>query len=161
MTDRRHDDLLGRVADWFEQRLPGGWTNGPAQIDLDRDEIMVLLPLGDDDDPAAFRERTRDQRIALARSAEEQFGRKVSWGTVTPGARHVFTNVRTPITTPLALTERRVLDTLVAGGVAASRSDAVAWCIRAVGRHEADWLSDLHEAALAPDSTPAERPTQF
>ncbi len=149
------------MADWFGRRLPTGWTTGPPQIDLDREEILILLPLPDEDGPAGFRERTREQRIALGRSAEEQFGRKVSWGAMTPGGRQTFTRVETPVTAPLGLGERRVLDTLVAGGVAASRSDAVAWCIRLVGRHEADWLQDLDDAAASVEGAPTERPTEF
>jgi hypothetical protein len=161
MAGRRDENVITQVADWFGQRLPAGWTSRRPEIDLDRDEIVVLLPLPDDVQPGEFRERTRDQRIALARQAEESFGRKVSWGTLGAGSRQLFTNVRAPITTQLALPERRVLDTLVAGGVAASRSDAVAWCIRQVGRHEADWLADLHDAAAHDPGGRAEPPTQF
>jgi len=39
--------------------------------------------------------------------------------------------------TRLRLPERSVLDTLVAAGVARSRADALAWCVRLVGKHEA------------------------
>jgi hypothetical protein len=39
-----------------------------------------------------------------------------------------------------------VLDTLVDAGVARSRSEALAWCVRLVGQHEDDWLSALREA---------------
>jgi hypothetical protein len=42
--------------------------------------------------------------------------------------------------------ERLVLDTLVDAGVARSRSDALAWCVRLVGRHEAEWLAELKDA---------------
>jgi hypothetical protein len=161
MVTRPHDDLVNRVAGWFAQRLPHGWSDGPAQVDLDGDEILVLIPLREGVRPGEFRQRTRDERIALARSAEKEFGRKVSWGTVADGARQVFTNVRAGVNTQLDLTERQVLDTLVAGGVAANRSDAVAWCIRLVGRHEADWLRDLHDAAASVGGVPAEPPTEF
>jgi hypothetical protein len=161
MAGRREGELTSRVADWFGQRIPAAWTSRPAVVDLDRDEILVLLPLADDVSPGEFRQRTRDQRIALARTAEETFGRKVSWGTLGPGARHLFTTVRTPVTSQLALPERRVLDTLVAAGVAADRADAVAWCVRQVGRHEADWLGDLDDGARSAPGTTAEPPTQF
>jgi hypothetical protein len=161
MTERREDDLTARVAEWFGQRLPAAWTTGRAEIDVDRDEILVLLPLPDDVAPGEFRERTRDQRITLARGAEERFGRKVSWGTVGEGARQVFTNVRAPVSAQLALPERRVLDTLVAAGVAANRSDAVAWCVHLVGRHEADWLGDLRDAIAHGPAARAEPPTRF
>jgi hypothetical protein len=42
--------------------------------------------------------------------------------------------------------ERLVLDTLVEAGVARSRADALAWCVRLVGQHESDWLGELREA---------------
>jgi hypothetical protein len=161
MVTQSHDEQSKRVADWFAERLPGGWSSGPARVDVDRDEILVLIPLPEGDRPGEFRQRTRAERIALARSAEETFGRKVSWGTLADGARSVFTNIRTGVTAELALTERRVLDSLVAGGVASNRSDAVAWCIRLVGRHEADWLQDLDDAAASTRGVPAEQPTEF
>jgi hypothetical protein len=39
-----------------------------------------------------------------------------------------------------------VLDTLVDAGVARSRSEALAWCVRLVGEHEDDWLAELRQA---------------
>jgi hypothetical protein len=42
-----------------------------------------------------------------------------------------------------------VLDTLVDAGVARSRSEALAWCVRLVGQHEDDWLGELREAMTA------------
>jgi hypothetical protein len=39
-----------------------------------------------------------------------------------------------------------VLDTLVDAGVARSRSEALAWCVKLVGEHEDSWLADLREA---------------
>jgi hypothetical protein len=34
----------------------------------------------------------------------------------------------------------------VDAGVARSRSDALAWCVRLVGEHEESWLGQLREA---------------
>jgi hypothetical protein len=48
--------------------------------------------------------------------------------------------------TRLRQSERAVLDTLVDAGVAKSRSDALAWCVKLVGRHSDDWLTQLREA---------------
>jgi hypothetical protein len=42
--------------------------------------------------------------------------------------------------------DRRVLDTLIDAGVAGSRSQALAWCVRLVGQHEAEWIDELREA---------------
>ena len=39
-----------------------------------------------------------------------------------------------------------MLDTLVAAGVARSRADALAWCVRLVSQHTDEWLSELEEA---------------
>jgi len=51
-----------------------------------------------------------------------------------------------PVMTRLRQPQRVVLDTLVEAGVARSRSEALAWCVRLVGEHEDDWLSELREA---------------
>jgi hypothetical protein len=48
--------------------------------------------------------------------------------------------------TRLRMPQRKVLDTLVAAGVARSRSEALAWCVRLVGEHEEEWISSLQEA---------------
>jgi hypothetical protein len=93
-----------------------------------------------------FREETRDARIEIAREAEALFGRKVSWGVVCEDRKVMFTTLSVPVMTRLRQAERRVLDTLVDAGVARSRSDALAWCVRLVGEHEDAWLTDLREA---------------
>ena len=41
---------------------------------------------------------------------------------------------------------RQVLDTLVDSGVARSRSEALAWCVRLVGEHADSWLTQLRDA---------------
>ena len=48
--------------------------------------------------------------------------------------------------TRLRQPQRLVLDTLVDAGVARSRADALAWCVRLVGQHEEDWLAELRTA---------------
>jgi hypothetical protein len=53
--------------------------------------------------------------------------------------------------TRLRQPERLILDTLVDAGVARSRSDALAWCVRLVGQHTTDWLSELRTAMGAVD----------
>lgn len=90
-----------------------------------------------------FREETRPERMHIADEAESLFGRKVSWGAACGETRVVFTNLSVPVMTRLRQAERSVLDTLVEGGVARSRSDALAWCVRLVGRHEHDWIEQL------------------
>ena len=51
-----------------------------------------------------------------------------------------------PAMTRLRMPERLVLDTLIDAGIARSRSEALAWCVRLVGRHERDWIAQLREA---------------
>lgn len=141
----RRDDVTA----WFAERLPAAWLSHPAEIELDREEVLVVLPLAGGLDPGTFRDATRGQRVELARQAEDRFGVKVSWGTVKDGRRRLFTTLRSALTVPVAMPERRVLDALVESGVAVNRSEAVAWCIRLVGHHESDWLRDLRDAVAA------------
>jgi hypothetical protein len=87
--------------------------------------------------------------MSIAGEAEQRFGRKVSWGVVVGGPdghREMFTHLAVPVMTRLRQPERTVLDTLVHSGVARSRSDALAWCVRLVRQHEGDWLAELQEA---------------
>jgi hypothetical protein len=65
------------------------------------------------------------------------------------GERLLFTTLSVPVMTRLRLGERRVLDTLIDAGVARSRSDALAWCVRLVGTHQADWIRELQAALVA------------
>lgn len=144
---------------WFAGRLPDWFTASP-EITADGDEILVVGELGapeidgDDDAKAAaavgaiqrFREETRGPRMQIADEAEAHFGRKVAWGASIGDTRVVFTSLAIPVMTRLRIRERAVLDTLVAAGVARSRSDALGWCVRLVAKHEAEWLGELTSA---------------
>ena len=144
------------IASWFSGRLPDEWFTAAPEVTVDRDEILVVGALApvepaDDADAAAgriarFREDTREQRMAIAREAEQRFGRKVAWGATCGGRRELFTTLSVPVMTRLRQPERRVLDTLVDAGVARSRSHALAWCVRLVGQHSDEWLSALRTA---------------
>ena len=105
-----------------------------------------------------FREDTRQQRIEIARDAEHKFGRKVSWGVICDSRTVMFTTFSVPVMTRLRQSERLVLDTLVDAGVARSRSDALAWCVRLVGEHEDTWLSGLRDALRQVEQVRAEGP---
>src|SRR5947199_2808480 len=149
------------VRGWFAGRLPDDWFEGPPDITLDTEEILLVgrvaadgLP---DDSPAAkaaalaarvkrFREDTRDQRIRIAREAEHRYGRQISWGAACGDHTELFTTLALPVMTRLRMPQRKVLDTLVAAGVARSRADALAWCVRLVGEHEEEWITSLQEA---------------
>ena len=164
------DELRG----WFIGRLPDEWFTGTPDVVVDREEITVVGPLGDldvapDASPAAraaavdgrarrFREDTRDHRIEIAHEAELKFGRKVSWGVICGERKVMFTTLSVPVMTRLRQSERRVLDTLVDAGVARSRSDALAWCVRLVGEHEESWLGQLREALRHVEEVRSEGP---
>ena len=122
---------------------------------------MSGQPTGDaaaDGRARRFREETREDRIEIAREAELTFGRKVSWGVICDGRKVMFTTLSVPVMTRLRQSERRVLDTLVDAGVARSRSDALAWCVRLVGEHEDSWLAQLREALRRVEEVRAEGP---
>jgi hypothetical protein len=70
----------------------------------------------------------------------------------------MFTTLSVPVMTRLRQPERRVLDTLVEGGVARSRSDALAWCVRLVGQHEDSWLAELRNALRRVEEVRSEGP---
>lgn len=61
--------------------------------------------------------------------------------------RQVRVTVSVPVMTRLRPAESQVLDLLIEGGIARSRSEALAWCVRLVAQHEADWLEELRAAA--------------
>ena len=144
------------IQSWFTGRLPDEWFTAPAQVTVDREEITIVgslsEPESDDAEAAAegrikrFREETRTRRIESAREAERKFGRKVAWGARCGDVAEMFTTLSVPVMTRLRQSERRVLDTLVDAGVARSRSDALAWCVRLTGEHADAWLAELRDA---------------
>jgi len=138
-----------QIEDWFASRLPSRWGAAGFEVIADQDEILVLVDLGPDvtdGDVVLFRDGTRDERVALALSAERILGRKVAWGLKRGSDMVLFTTASVPVMTRLRLPERRVLDTLIDGGIARTRSEALAWCVRLVGENEKEWLGDLREA---------------
>ena len=152
------------IGGWFAGRLPNTWFAGPPEVNADSEEILVIGELPDVELAAGtatearaaarvaridrFREETRDERVKIAREAERRFRRKVAWGARCGDETRVFTTLSLPVMTRLRMPERAILDTLVAGGVARSRSDALAWCVRLVGMHQADWIDKLREALV-------------
>lgn len=153
---------LEAVRGWFAGRLPEGLFEELVEIAVDREEITVIGRIlgpavtsetSEAERAAAvegkvseFRERTRGDRIAVAREAEHRFQRKVSWGVECEGKRFLYTNVAAPVMTRLRQPERQVLDLLIDAGVARSRSEALAWCVRLVRHNSDEWLSDLKES---------------
>ena len=153
------------LAAWFAGRLQDSWFLEAPEVTTDREEILVVgalaepaYPDGADDAGRAaaqrarierFREETRAERIRIADDAERRTGRKVAWGARCGDERQVFTSLAVPVMTRLRLPERHVLDTLVGAGVARSRSDALAWCVRLVRDHEGEWIQQLQDALVA------------
>lgn len=154
--------MADTIRGWFIGRIEDDWFEEAPTVEHDRDEILVVgrlaEPTMDDDvteeDKAvarssriqSFRDKTRKDRIGIARSAEPTFGRKVSWGAQCGDQTELFTTLASPTMTRLRMPERRLLDTLVAAGVGRSRSEALAWCVRQVGEHQSEWLGELEDA---------------
>jgi hypothetical protein len=172
-----HDEqesVSDRLRGWFTGRIPGEWLDGVIEVTADREEITVVLPIpapqvaegaSDAERSSAatgrcrrFREETREQRIEIAHEAEHKYGRKVSWGVRCDDKMVMFTTMSVPVMTRLRQSERQVLDTLVDAGVARSRSDSLAWCVRLVGEHEESWLADLRTALHKVEQVRAEGP---
>jgi len=147
------------IPGFFAGRIPKSWFTGPVLIESDEDEIVCIGPLAPGRAAREFREASRSERMAIAEEAEARFGRKVSWGVEQDGETTLFTTLTIPTMTRLRLRERRVLDTLIDAGVARSRSDALAWCVRLVGRHQAEWLADLRDALVGVERIRSEGPT--
>ncbi len=163
---------LPTLRGWLTGRLPEDWFTAAPDVVVDRDEITIIGTLADpavDDDAdldaarrgrvTAFREKTREERISIAQALEAQTGRAVAWGVEINDERVLFTHQAVPVMTRLRQPERQVLDTLVAGGVARSRADALAWCVRLVGQHTEDWLSELTSALAAVEEVKAAGPS--
>jgi hypothetical protein len=155
------------IGAWFSGRVPGTWFESSPTIAIDDDEIQVLgtltppqLPEGASEDEvrvaeqariSGFREESRGARIRIADEAQPAFRRTVSWGAVCGDSTVLFTTAGVPVMTRLRMADRRVLDTLINAGVARSRSEALAWCVRLVADHEAEWIQELRDAMAAVD----------
>jgi hypothetical protein len=147
-------------AAWFASHIPADWFGAPPEVMADGEEILIVGSLPDVEVEgsdaardearrariARFRQESRERRMAIAHDAERRFGRRVSWGAECGGVTELFTTASVPVMTRLRIPERQVLDTLVAAGVARSRSDALAWCVRLVGKHQGDWIETLRDA---------------
>jgi hypothetical protein len=160
---------------WFAARQPESWAKEPPEVTVDDEEIVVVVKLPDVEvaegasaEPLAaarearaerFREESRDQRMRIAAEAERRFRRKVSWGAACGDQKGLYTTLSMPVMTRLRMHERSVLDTLVDSGVARSRSEALAWCVRLVGKHQADWIEELREALVGVEAARAKGPS--
>jgi len=164
------------AAAWVTGAVPDGWFTAPPEVVTDRDEIVIWgrvptpelgIDATDADRSAAqagrihqFREDTRDGRIKVAQQVEHRYQRKVSWGVRCGDTQELFTHLSAPVMTRLRQPERQVLDTLVDAGVARSRSEALAWCVKLVGEHTEEWLTDLRHALTKVENLRRRGPAQ-
>lgn len=162
-----HRSLGDEVAAWFHARLPEDWFTGPVRALVDKDEILVVGRLATADDAGRaeceaaatrFRKATKADRIAVASQAEETWLRKVSWAVECGDLQVRYTTASVPVMTRLRIDERVVLDTLIDAGVARSRSEALAWCVRLVGQNQGDWIARLQAAVQGVEQVRAEGP---
>jgi hypothetical protein len=169
---------MSEITTWIENRIPDDWFEAVPAVTVDREEIVIIgrlapveasqpeegseethTSVAEEARIARFREETRRQRMRIADETEDRFGRKVSWGASCGDTTILFTNLSVPVMTRLRQPDRLVLDTLVAAGVARSRSDALAWCVRLVADHEGDWIERLRESLKAVSEARATGPS--
>ena len=170
-----HTTAQDEIAAWVAARIPDGWFTGPPEVSVDREELLIVGTVPDVEleagttpnaagaaraaRTARFREETRAQRMRIADEAEHRYGRKVSWGSRIGDLTVHYTTISVPVMTRLRQNERRVLDTLVEAGVARSRSDALAWCVKLVGANQSEWIASLQDALTHVEKVRAEGPS--
>ena len=151
-----------KVEEYVSPMIPGGWFEGPPRLTVDDGEILIVGTLAEggpgEGDPSAFREATRAARMEVADRVQPATGRSVAWGVTSGDSTTVFTSLGVPVMTRLRIGEREVLDTLLAAGVARSRSEALAWCVRFVGQKESAWLEELRTSIESVTRVRAEGP---
>lgn len=168
------DEVSEKTQAWFAGRIPEGWFAGSPEVTADRDEVLVVGRIPEPEYAkgasaaakaetragriSSFREETRGKRMRIAQEAERRFGRKVSWGVDCGEDRTLYTTISVPAMTRLRMDDRQVLDTLIDAGVARSRSEALAWCVKLVGSKQSEWLGELRQALTAVEKVRAGGP---
>jgi hypothetical protein len=152
---------LHELQPWLQERLPAQLLAGAPEVAIYDDEVVIMLPVGAEQPSAEVsdeqresvlrliaqrREETRALRMRLAQELQAVVGRPVAWGMRVGAISALFTTRTAPVMTRLGRAERDVLDTLVAAGVADTRSSALAYTVRAFAAEHADWLSEVREA---------------
>ena len=151
-----------KISGWLTGRLPEDWFTEPVEVTVDRDEITIIgrsRALGGRgrvrcrEGPPLTPGRSRSSGSAPgnggSRSPESSStrpGERWPGGFDSGDQRELFTTLSVPVMTRLRQADRAVLDTLVDAGVARSRSEALAWCVRLVGKNAETWLAELREA---------------
>ncbi len=151
----REEELLGLLT----RRLPPDLLAAPPELRRYTDELLLVLRLEPPaDEPEAAqalitrrREETRPLRVELARELERATGLPVAWGMRVGAVESLFTTRTAPVMTRLGRGEREVLDTLVAAGVADTRSSALAYAVRAFAAEHAEWIGEVRQAIAEVD----------
>jgi hypothetical protein len=147
---------------WLQERAPAHLLAGPPEVTEYEDEVVIVLPVAAAGLDAALpeadrreaeyglialrREETRGWRMKQARELQARLGRPIAWGMRLGESQVLFTTRSVPVMTRLGRAERDVLDTLVAAGVADTRSSALAYAVRAFAAEHAGWLAEVREA---------------
>lgn len=158
------------IAQFVQQRMPPPFASHPPLVRLYDDEVLIILqsdtaptvaahdsdsegdPPGDAqrtteiDAAMQQREQTRTVRMKVANDLQARLQRPIAWGMRIGSTEVVFTTRSVPVMTRLARPEREVLDTLVAAGVADTRSSALAYIVRAFATEHAEWLTEVRAA---------------
>jgi hypothetical protein len=153
--------MSDEIFQFLTEKVPPEWFTAPPTVHTDAAEILCIGDLPGEASVPEFRATSRQARVEIAEQAAARFGRTLSWGVRHRDATTFFTTQRLPVMTRLPLAERAVLDTLVDAGVARSRSEALGWCVRLVGRHEAEWLGELREALVGVTHVRSEGPVSL
>ncbi len=151
----RDEELLSLLT----RRLPADLLAAPPELRRYPDELLLVLRLAPPtDEPETAhalitrrREETRPLRVELARELERITGLPVAWGMRVGTVESLFTTRTTPVMTRLGRGEREVLDTLVAAGVADTRSSALAYAVRAFAAEHAEWIGEVRLAIAEVD----------
>jgi hypothetical protein len=150
--------LEHEIKSWLATQLPAALMAAPPEASVYDDELIIVLhalapeAFSADDEArhseerrliAQLREESRPLRMRLADTLQARYQRPVAWGVRLGESEALFTARTAPVMTRLDRREREVLDTLVAAGVAETRSAALAYCVRVFAAEHADWLAEL------------------
>ena len=144
-----------QIREWLNEHLKDLYPE-PVDASISDGELLIMGRLPVDDEIAEeeararvqeHREQTRPQRMELAQQLEQLTGLAVAWGVRCGQVTAYFSSRRVPVMTRLGRAEREVLDTLIRGGIAHNRSQALAWAVQAFALGRRDWLRQLREAA--------------
>lgn len=143
---------------WLTAQLPQELLGAAPEVSLYDDELIVMLHPRQPNPPAAnadeqrsqeralivqLREASRPLRMRIAETLQQRLQRPVAWGMRIGQSEELFTARTVPVMTRLDRRERDVLDTLVAAGVAETRSAALAYCVRVFANEHHDWLQEV------------------